>query len=208
MILGYIQTGGRVYKRKDCAQMHGNPGQDIPINEWCSIVPLALGLWQGDSWGVYPNDHPDLRRFQVAIGTLGVLFFALCNPPRIQRVHEYERRYVFFFAPTSIDNWTIDLTLNIYPDATCFETVKLVTKSMELFLVCIWSSMTASLSLSTKSMGKGRDEEVAQGRVVLEMLLTITLQQTSSLEVQEAIDALFKTLLDWIETYQGKRIQM
>lgn len=68
--------------------------------------------------------------------------------------------------------------------------------------------MTASLSLSTKSMGKVRDEEVAQGRVVLEMLLTITLQQTSSLEVQEAIDALFKTLLDWIETYQGKRIQM
>lgn len=78
---------------------------------------------------------------------------------------------------------------------------------MELFLVWIWSSMTVSLSFSTQSLGKIRDEEAAQGRVVLEMLLTITLQQASSLEVQEAIDSLFKTLLDWIETYQGKRIQ-
>lgn len=67
--------------------------------------------------------------------------------------------------------------------------------------------MTASLSFPTQSMGKIRDEEAAQGRVVLKMLLTITLQQASSLEAQEAIDSLFKTLLDWIETYQGKRIQ-
>lgn len=78
-----------------------------------------------------------------------------------------------------------------------------MTKSMELFLVWIWSSMTASLSFSTKSVGSPRDEEAAQGRVVLEILLTITLQQGSSLEAQEAVDSLFKTLLDWIETYQG-----
>ncbi|KFH73076.1 hypothetical protein MVEG_00301 [Podila verticillata NRRL 6337] len=87
-------------------------------------------------------------------------------------------------------------------DATYLETVKTVTKSMELFLVWIWSSMTASLSFSTQSLGKFRDEEAAQGRIVLEMLLTITLQQASPLEAQEAIDSLFKTLLDWIETYQ------
>lgn len=89
--------------------MHGNPGQDIPINEWCFIVPLALGLWQGHSYGVYPDGHPNIGGFQVAVGTLGVLFFALRNPPRIQRIHECERRYVFFFfLQTSIDNWTID----------------------------------------------------------------------------------------------------
>ncbi|KAG0092896.1 hypothetical protein BGZ92_008252 [Podila epicladia] len=87
-------------------------------------------------------------------------------------------------------------------DVTYLEAAKFMTNSMELFLVWIWSSMTASLSFSTKSMGNLRDEEAAQGRVVLEILLTITLQQGSSLEAQKAIDSLFKTLLDWIETYQ------
>ncbi|KAF9324185.1 hypothetical protein BG006_000783 [Podila minutissima] len=92
-------------------------------------------------------------------------------------------------------------------DATYLEAVKYMTKSMELFLVWIWSSMTASLSLSTKSVESPRDEEAAQGRVVLEILLTITLQQGSSLEAQEAVDSLFKTLLDWIETYEDPYIQ-
>lgn len=84
--------------------MHGNPGQDIPINEWCFIVPLALGLWQGNSYRVYPDGHPNLERFQVAVGALGVLFFALRNPPRIQRIHECERRYaiVFYRHPSTI----------------------------------------------------------------------------------------------------------
>lgn len=74
---------------------------------------------------------------------------------------------------------------------------------MELFLVWIWSSITTSQQISTKSVGNPRDDEAVQGRIVLEILLTITLQQGSSLEAQEAVDSLFTTLLDWIEAYQG-----
>ncbi|KAG0346671.1 Integrator complex subunit 7 [Podila humilis] len=87
------------------------------------------------------------------------------------------------------------------------QSVSFVTKSMELFLVWIWSSMTASRSFSSKTMDDTKEAEARHAKAVLEYWLSLTLQQSSTLEGQQAVDAIFTTLLDWIDTYRVSALE-
>lgn len=91
--------------------MHGHLGQDIPTDEWRFIVHLTINLWQRYCCRVYPNEHSDSERVKVALGTPGVLFLAVRNPSRIQKLCENERRYYFFhyyIARAVVDSLSVD----------------------------------------------------------------------------------------------------